>query len=113
MSAKDVLIAELESELREVKGFLTRSKMLVEKAHRAQNRIAGMHQPYLDRNTTMSKGLEDGTVILRCRVCRTPEHHTYGPLNDVPWPCPTMQTFMDLTPFRPPVEEVADTTDAP
>jgi hypothetical protein len=59
--------------------------------------ILDIHQPFVDlSNLTRGENREgrDLGIVLRCRVCRTPEHHTRGEENSELWPCATLRPFV-------------------
>jgi hypothetical protein len=97
-------ISDLEGTLREVEEFLASAKSTIAELRQVQTAILDIHRPYVDASPT--QGIQSRQMVLRCTICDTPEHHTWGPDNDEPWPCATVRTFMSL-PAHDPEEEVA------
>ncbi|MCF3939949.1 hypothetical protein [Gordonia tangerina] len=103
----------MKDEATELRQFLDRQRKLTDAAHERERNVFLEHQPYVHRVTSVDKApYTDGLIVLRCRTCRTAEHHTYGPLNDALWPCPTILSMLDLKAYgeifgvaRIPVEE--------
>lgn len=84
------------SEADELRKFLDRQQRLTAEAHARENELFAEHFPYLHRVTSMDgEPYTDGRLVLRCRRCKTDVHHTYGPLNDVLWPCPSVMRILD------------------
>ncbi|ATW60831.1 hypothetical protein SEA_BENTHERDUNTHAT_61 [Gordonia phage BENtherdunthat] len=88
------------SETDELRGFLDRQKTLTAEAHAREIQLLSEHMPYAHRVTSMDREpYRDGRVVMRCRRCKTDEHHTYGPLNDVLWPCPSVLQILDTSAY--------------
>lgn len=84
------------SEADELRKFLDRQQKLTTEAHTREVELLAEHSPYLHRVTSIDgEPYTDGRLVLRCRRCKTDVHHTYGPLNDVLWPCPSVMRILD------------------
>lgn len=70
--------------------------------------VVKIHTPYFDPSDLRRGANRDGRefgVTVRCKVCRTPEHHTWGPDNHEVWPCPTVEPLIKL---RMPIEVIEE-----
>lgn len=83
MSPKDDRIRELEIDLKDVETMLAASKDQCDRLELAQLKVLEAHPPKFVTG-------RDGLREVRCEVCQTPEHHTWGNDNFQPWPCPTV-----------------------
>lgn len=83
MSPKDDRIRELEIDLKDVETLLAASKDQCDRLELAQLKVLEAHPPKFVTG-------RDGIREVRCEVCQTPEHHTWGNDNFQPWPCPTV-----------------------
>lgn len=83
MSPKDDRIHDLEIDVKDLQSMLDASKDRCDRLEMAQLKVLEAHPPRFIIG-------RDGLTELRCEVCRTPEHHTWGNDNLQPWPCPTV-----------------------
>lgn len=99
VSKKDQQIKDVKEENTELKGFLNSSKQQIADYCAIIHDILEIHSPYVDM-THAEYPNEQHTPkpMLRCTICDTPEHHTWGPANDEPWPCATVRTFLATMP---------------
>ncbi|MGW2666073.1 hypothetical protein ACWCW7_34400 [Nocardia tengchongensis] len=104
MSSKDRRIEDLEGEVRELRGFAARGREERERRDEIFKAIYAEHQPMLIP-------ARDSVVYeLRCRRCRTDEHHTWGTDYYLPWPCPTLAPFVAYAVYKP-AEAISEVTE--
>ncbi|WP_454199539.1 hypothetical protein [Nocardia sp. Marseille-Q1738] len=99
-------IADLESEVRELKEFHTSNREQLERHGEILRGIFNEHPPIVVSS-------RDGVRLeLRCRRCQTDEHHTWANDSHLPWPCPTLAPFVRYAVYTP-AEEGAENGDQP
>ncbi len=84
MTGKNQVIADLQAEVAELRGF---RDQLRDRCGQYQAVLAE-HQPEVVRP------LSGPHLELRCKRCRTDEHHTMANENRMLWPCPTVASFI-------------------
>ena len=81
-------IDDLESEVRELRGFSERGRKYEVEALAIFHHVYAQHQPKVVKTQGQMR------LELRCRRCTTDENHTWSNDNYLPWPCPTIAPFV-------------------
>lgn len=97
---KSQQIADLESEVRELRDFHKKNRDLIAAYEESFRLIWNEHPPFVVKSRS-GIGFE-----IRCRRCQTDEHHTWANDNYLPWPCPTLAPMI-ANPQAPADAEVA------
>lgn len=91
-----------EAERTELQEFLEKAQSEKAELQNALTSIFKIHSPFADTTGITLFGMgetsEPGKIALRCMVCRTPEHHTWGNDNAELWPCATLRTYLQVAP---------------
>ncbi|WP_043737776.1 hypothetical protein [Nocardia asiatica] len=95
-------IADLEAEVAELREFNTNNRAQMKAHEKILAAIYGEHPPMV------VKPLRGVALELRCRRCQTDEHHTWANDNHVPWPCPTLASFVSYAVYTPAEEGAED-----
>jgi hypothetical protein len=90
-------LRDRENTVSELNGFLDNAKSKLAEYDSVLVKIMAIHKPYVDTSQLVPCGGFKPVIVLRCGVCKTPEHHTRAELNDEMWPCPTLQLFVITT----------------